>query len=197
MTIDTKSALFKAILSMDSYNRGYNAGIVFGSDPSNSEAINGVTQIGDATVVRSANGITAKAAGFYAIAYKLPDSSVTISYRGTDQLTTHDGIGGDVTNAYGIAIGDTDTPQGLAAFQFYKDVAGTLNPVNPDAYQANISVTGHSLGGGLAGLVGKVYGKDGVIFDNMPFNTAADNTYNLLPSPQAPPEASGLSAYLY
>ncbi|MBK7361852.1 MAG: type I secretion C-terminal target domain-containing protein [Micavibrio sp.] len=36
-------------------------------------------------------------------------------------------------------------------------------------------MTGHSLGGGLAGLVGATYGKSGVLFDNMPAELAATN----------------------
>jgi hypothetical protein len=42
--------LFKAILAMDSYNSGYDAGILFGTDPNNSTAIPGVTQIVNALV---------------------------------------------------------------------------------------------------------------------------------------------------
>jgi hypothetical protein len=38
--------LFDAILAMDSYNRGYNADLVFGSNLGNSTAQNGITQIG-------------------------------------------------------------------------------------------------------------------------------------------------------
>jgi putative lipase involved disintegration of autophagic bodies len=41
---------------------------------------------------------------------------------------------------------------------------------------ANISLTGHSLGGGLAGLVGAVYLQEAVLFDNMPFELSAQNT---------------------
>ena len=40
------SILMNAILSMDAYNRGYNAGIVFGSNIEDSEAINNVTKLG-------------------------------------------------------------------------------------------------------------------------------------------------------
>lgn len=45
MTIDPK--LMKEILSLDSYNRGYNSGIVFGGNPTSLEAINDVTMIGN------------------------------------------------------------------------------------------------------------------------------------------------------
>ena len=42
--------LMNAILSMDSYNRGYNAAIRFGNNPDLSEAIINTTKIGNATI---------------------------------------------------------------------------------------------------------------------------------------------------
>ena len=90
--------LFLAILSMDSYNRGYGAGL---SDTEHVE--NGVdlglgdaigTRIGAATVsnrVSSDPNGAAQTAGFYAIAYDVDGSGpsglagkTVISYRGTD-----------------------------------------------------------------------------------------------------------------
>ncbi len=38
-------------------------------------------------------------------------------------------------------------------------------------------MTGHSLGGGLAGFVGAIYGLTGVLFNNMTFSNAVDNAY--------------------
>lgn len=58
------SNLLKFILSMDSYNRGYNAGLIFGSNPNNSEAIDGVTKIGNYTIYRSSNTQAAADIGF-------------------------------------------------------------------------------------------------------------------------------------
>ncbi len=85
-----------------------------------------------------------------------------ISYRGTDNLPV------DSLFGYGVAAGVSDVNQGALASGFYRTVAGEIDPRT-----ANISVTGHSLGGGLAGLVGAVYGKEGALFDNMPFEAAA------------------------
>lgn len=78
--------LMKAILAMDAYNRGYNAGIKFGTEEDNSDsAINGVTQIGNAVVLRSDGGSAAQDISFYGIAYEY-NSETVISYRGTDDL---------------------------------------------------------------------------------------------------------------
>lgn len=72
--------VFRAILAIDSYNRGYNSGINFGP---NSDAIG--TQIGNATIsARTAPDDTAaRAASFYALAYNWNNHQI-ISYRGTD-----------------------------------------------------------------------------------------------------------------
>lgn len=186
MSIDSKSLLFQAILAMDAYNRGYASGVdlspknpdgspILEDDdtPVASDKIG--TQLGDATIYRSNGDSVAQTEGFYSIAYKLPDNSVVISYRGTDQFFTSDGIGGDIINAYGIGAGTLNVSQSGLAIQFYKDVAAALNAQNPDPYAANISVTGHSSGGGLAGLVGAIYNKSGVLFDNMAFQSAASS----------------------
>jgi len=94
--------LFLAILSMDSYNRGYDAGIM--NDGSNDpdglgDASDGTAHIGSATVSYNLAdaGIenTSESVGFYAIAYTLgatvgegndtmASGQTIISYRGTD-----------------------------------------------------------------------------------------------------------------
>ena len=56
--------LFLAILSMDSYNRGYGKSVDFGT---NSDAVG--TAIGNASIYDSDGGPDAVAADFYAIAY--------------------------------------------------------------------------------------------------------------------------------
>ena len=75
--------LFLAILSMDSYNRGYNSGINFSVPNSN---------IGNAVVYTEKGDAEAQSAGFFAVAY---DTSAvfgfsagekTIAYRGTDRM---------------------------------------------------------------------------------------------------------------
>lgn len=70
--------LMHAILAMDSYNRGYNEGIV---------GLGGIgSQIGNATVLQQSNvnaGSEEFTAGFYAVAYNFGGQTV-ISYRGTE-----------------------------------------------------------------------------------------------------------------
>ncbi len=99
MTITPKD-LFMAILSMDSYNRGYEPGI----------ALPDTASIGSATI-RSLSelGVSAETyaqwqtAGFYAAAYNTQWGTV-ISYRGTD----FDGgpATDDVVNGWAFAAGD-------------------------------------------------------------------------------------------
>ena len=78
MTISNE--LMYAILSMDSYNRGYNAGIA---------NLGGLgSKIGTASLVTDSEAVPstkdiAQAAGFYASAYSYKEETV-ISYRGTD-----------------------------------------------------------------------------------------------------------------
>ncbi|MFH1159085.1 MAG: hypothetical protein V1721_09465 [Pseudomonadota bacterium] len=119
-------------------------------------------------VYKSANGPDAQSAGFYGIAYEY-NGQVIISYRGTDSMFGDGTIGSDFLNAYGLATGDADTEQSRMAIEFYKAVAGGTDP-----YAASISVTGHSSGGGLAGFVGAIYHKSGVLFDNMAFKWGAN-----------------------
>lgn len=186
MAIDPSSALFQAILSMDSYNRGYFAavnitGSAIGATTiiSDSLSLGFVLDAGD-NLVLDGNGQPVRLdvnAGFYAVAYQYVDANnqtqTVISYRGTDEDITPLAL--DVVNGYGVGIGNAATLQSRMAIEFYKQVAATINPGNPDPYAANISVTGHSMGGGFAGLVGAVYHKSGVLFDNMAFQRAASN----------------------
>jgi hypothetical protein len=71
--------LFRAILAMDAYNRGYNSGI----GPING-GLGGVgSQIGLATVTRQDGEAAAQAASFFAQAYTWNGKTV-IAYRGTE-----------------------------------------------------------------------------------------------------------------
>ncbi len=96
----TASNLMLAILAMDSYNRGYGAGI---------EGLGGIgSKIGGATIstdstLKLGEGVDS-AAGFYAVAYDWNGQKI-ISYRGTDFIAETNGVGGDVVNGYGRGAG--------------------------------------------------------------------------------------------
>ncbi|MEO0384243.1 MAG: hypothetical protein AAF234_11920 [Pseudomonadota bacterium] len=152
----TYDDLFNAILAMDAYNRGYGPGLdAYQNNPT--------AQIGDAAIAVNANGEVLdstrvfgesngenvdEAASFYAIAYQLNGETI-ISYRGTD-----DGFpfGADLP-AWATGAGVYSTPQTLLAAEFYQGINGGSIASND-----SITLTGHSLGGGLAGFVGSIYG---------------------------------------
>ncbi len=160
--------LFRAILAMDTYNRGYNAGIDFGA---NADAI--YTQIGNAAISArtTPNDTAAQAASFYALAYTWNNHQI-ISYRGTDSLST------DPVTGWLSAIGLPQLSQPMMAAQFYKDV---INNSTVSPYNSTVEFTGHSLGGGLAGFMAGLYGKKAVIFDNMPFESLTYAAHDLDP----------------
>ncbi|MCB1558096.1 MAG: DUF2974 domain-containing protein [Alphaproteobacteria bacterium] len=134
--------LFNAILSMDSYNRGYGQGIILSET---TDSLN--LEIGKYIIVRESD-IASDDEGvnisFYAIAYKdTASDAITISYRGTDDVVW------DPWYGWGVGRGSPYGEQAEMAIKFYQAVAGDGHWLD-----ANISLTGHSLGGGLAGLVG-------------------------------------------
>lgn len=186
MSNDPKVDLLYAILAMDSYNRGYGAGIDnlgVSSDTETYSIGNWVIDKKDASFVFDQEAFNA---GFYAIAYKnTATDEVVISYRGTDfNVRLPGGIwdgeyvfdsvlgGSDLTNGYGLALGldeaDLDQTLGPAqaqlATQFYDAIA--------EAHSGTITLTGHSLGGGLAGLVAGIYNRSLLAVDPMQFGKA-------------------------
>jgi hypothetical protein len=93
-------------------------------------------------------------------------ADIVISYAGTNP---NDGIlppGPDNTANIGLATGFGAT-QLIQAAEYYLQVQAA-NPT------ANITFTGHSLGGGLAALMGVFFGKRAVTFDQAPFANSAE-----------------------
>lgn len=80
-------------------------------------------------------------------------------------------------------LGGVGAPFGQAAqaVQFFQDLV-SVPGVNPSA----ITFTGHSLGGGIAGLIAGLYGREAVIFDNMAFRLALDDLYEYATDPLSP-----------
>lgn len=160
------SKLMGAVLALDAYNRYYNEGIKANWN-----------KIGNYIFQNIALPSGAVDISFAAAAYENSDGSTVISYRGTDQWN----IGADPLNAFPIAAGEPFGAQFMAAFEFYHSVVVKLQAdsqqegsnIDPTA----ISLTGHSLGGGLAGLVAAFYGNQASLFANMPFELSVENAY--------------------
>jgi Ca2+-binding RTX toxin-like protein len=161
--------LMLAILSMDVYNRGGD-----GLNITNA-------QVGTATV----NGIGYEdvSTGFFAINYT--DGTDTIlSYRGTDQFGA---TSPDIWQGWISGLG-VPAAQIMHALAYYKDVTDHAITDGPQ----NVILTGHSLGGGLAGMIGALTGNRTVVFDNMPYGSITGLmglVYGVLPS------ASSVTAY--
>jgi hypothetical protein len=144
--------LFTAVLAMDSYNQGPQAAVP-----------NVGSQIGDATLGTISSD---PAAGFFATSYQW-NGQIVVSYRGT-VLSGYTGLA-DILFGWTAGAGIL-TPQVADAISFYDTATGS--PITSGT-QANVVLTGHSLGGGLAGLVGALTGDTAQIYDSMPFGAAA------------------------
>jgi hypothetical protein len=164
---DAQSVLTLAIMSMDVYDRD--------PDPAHASALIAADlqgkQLGSATLEASQyDGSTLFGAAEYSW-----NGQTIIAYRGT----VFSSIGTEAWDGYGVGAGSPYGEQATEAINFYQNVAKSLNPNLNSAYNtAGIVLTGHSLGGGLAGFIAALYGQQGVVFDNMPFELAASTAYN-------------------
>ncbi|WP_257167391.1 calcium-binding protein [Bradyrhizobium sp. SRS-191] len=152
MTSSPSAALINAVLAMDVYNRGVN--------PTLSVSFN---RIGSYELV--AGSVVAAADNFEAATYQLAGDPSTriISYRGTDSIADVPAwLGGA-----GLTGWPTQFPDAEA---YYKTWATT----------SHVSLTGHSLGGGLAGYIAALNGKVAYAYDAMPFEFAAEVRYDQL-----------------
>ncbi|MFA6283953.1 MAG: lipase family protein [Desulfurivibrionaceae bacterium] len=113
--------------------------------------------------------------GFEAVSFfNGPDlahsTEIVISYAGTyDKDLTGDWVA-NVNLATGLG-----SAQLLQAAEYYLQVKAQITAANPNA---TITLTGHSLGGGLAALVGVFFGVHATTFDQAPFANSAEQ--NLL-----------------
>ncbi|MGJ4967086.1 calcium-binding protein [Bradyrhizobium sp. HKCCYLRH1073] len=151
MTKSPSAALINAVLAMDVYNRGVNPTLVVNFN-----------RIGSYELV--AASVTSTADNFEAATYQLAgDPSIRIiSFRGTDSLAdVPSWLGGA-----GLAGWPTQFPD---AESYYKTWA-----------TSNVSLTGHSLGGGLAGYIAALNDKVAYAYDAMPFEFAAEVRYDQL-----------------
>lgn len=169
--------LYSAILAMDAYNRGYGANlIVEGADEE------GIIKIGNATIDIESEDLGRvdsvrrdEIAGFYAAAYDVSnvsafgDTDTVISYRGTD---FEGGLTLDMTNGWTVGAGYASGSQAALAKEFYQ-LAVSPDSLYAGTPRSDVLLTGHSLGGGLAGFVGLLSGTAVTAFDHMPFLAAA------------------------
>jgi hypothetical protein len=149
----TSQDVVLAILALDVYNEDYSPGMTLPNK----------TSIDGATIVGTDGDTIAQQSSFYAVAYNW-DGETVISYRGTraDGLIGPDS--GDILYGWTVSAGYAQASQAQLALQFYNKIT------SPDA--ANVILTGHSLGGALAGFVADVEGEPADIFDNMAFGSA-------------------------
>lgn len=101
--------------------------------------------------------------GFEAVAFTRTNGSkqeIVISFAGT-----YPSQAGDISADIDLAAGAM-SPQLLQAASYYQDIKQAYS-------NATISFTGHSLGGGLAALIGVFFNKEAITFDQAPFRKAA------------------------
>ena len=95
---------------------------------------------------------------------------IVISYRGTDGLLPGM-LGADGANNVALSQG-LSSSQGQQAAKVYAEV---LKTYGADAQGSNISFTGHSLGGGLASIMGVWFNRPAIVFDPAPFAATAQS----------------------
>lgn len=132
--------LLLSILALDAYNQGYGRGYEHGK-----------TKIGTATVQSTPQSVDVnlwEPKSFFAAAYDTPYGTV-ISYRGTDDP------GSDAWTGWLTGGGVWWLSQARLAAEFYQAVTGTTDG---DPRNGSAILTGHSLGGGLAGVPAAIAG---------------------------------------
>jgi Ca2+-binding RTX toxin-like protein len=160
--------LFLSILSMDAYNRGYNPGITGLSDAPG-------TGISTSHIRDFDLPTGSEAANFYGISYivgagvdGIAAGTTVISYRGTDDFIAEFGPV-DLPISF---LGSSYQQQQIAlALNFFRTTDAT-NGTSP------ILLTGHSLGGALAGITGGLTGTDFRVVDHIGFGAAITNLIN-------------------
>jgi len=104
--------LFLMILSMDSYNRGYDKGIQVQGQQNNPDG-----QIGLAKLFDDKGDQQARDSGFYAAAYTWGGKTV-LSYRGTDDIETLSAAN-DIWSGWTLGAGYAGASQAGLAMDFY------------------------------------------------------------------------------
>ena len=148
--------VFASILAMDSYNRDYGAGLkVTGKKLGSAQIISR-----QSLEISNTKYNDWQAAGFYAIAYDWNGEKV-ISFRGTD-FGEVESRARDVLNGWSMFTGFGTDSQASLARDFYRRVTGLdfISSAVSVGACSDITLTGHSLGGGLAGFVSQQTSND-------------------------------------
>jgi Ca2+-binding RTX toxin-like protein len=167
--MNPNSDLFQAILAMDAYNR------VGGNVTSRNLAVADTGSIGNVEISVTGGD---NASGFFAQSYVVQGTGQKIiSFRGTDFVPTPE-RSKDILYGWSVGAGLYTENQAQLAAQFFQQVVANGNPnaTLADLYNANVLMTGHSLGGGLAGFLATIYKSQSNtrIFDPMAFALAAE-----------------------
>ncbi|NJS39983.1 MAG: hypothetical protein HC783_14290 [Rhodobacteraceae bacterium] len=125
--------LFLAILAMDSYNRGYGAGLN-DSGAGDPDGLGTAGGIGDAQILAVDLPQGSEAAGFYAVAYETQYGTV-ISYRGTDFTPATD-FATDRDQGWTLGGGNFFAEQAKRSVNF-------LAAVQPDSVPGRRPITSH------------------------------------------------------
>lgn len=104
--------------------------------------------------------------GFEAATFQ-NSTNIVISFAGTNPLEIGDWTQGNVPLAFGKVSGQL------------KDAVDYYLQVRRENMDATITFTGHSLGGGIAALMGIFFGKQAVTFDQAPFANTASSASDL------------------
>ncbi|MGY6646072.1 MAG: hypothetical protein ACXIVD_12705 [Salinarimonas sp.] len=164
--------VFKALLALDVYNREYGEGIILEENANDLGYAEYLTVLrpkeneGDEDIEFGPDPASI-AASFYARAYTY-NGEIIISYRGTDATFA------DLLNGWGLGVGDFNSPQAVLALEFYNAVKQAAGE------NASISLTGHSLGGGLAGFVAGLHGLEATTFNTMTYISGAEKLYDFV-----------------
>lgn len=141
--------LEQALLSMDAYEA------------------NGLNPVGNVGRFSSAQISFDASTGFLARKYEF-DGGMVLAFAGTNNPF-------DVWSGWGGGLhGSPLSTQYWQAAKLYRQQNDDEITTNPQIY-----VTGHSLGGGLAGFVGALYGVSATVFNNINFMGAAKGVYDL------------------
>lgn len=122
--------------------------------------------------------------GFYGVAYRNPQTNeIAVAYRGTDGMSD---LKADTTFANGGW-----NPQFTDAAKFTADVKG-LTTGGDERYQgAKLLTTGHSLGDGIAQIMGKMFSLDGTGFEGPGANSVVQNAQFAAVKAQYAPDTTG------